>query len=260
MKVIVSHDVDHLFILEHWKDRFILGLIYKSLRELLAGKLSITQVLQRFRLRQHRIPELVDFNSSHGIPSNFFFGMSNGLSLSYSASKAAPIIKELKDQNFFVGTHGIAFEDELKMRDERDRMNSILESNVIGIRNHYLRQAELTKRIMTDLGYQFDSTDRGLVNPKRIGKLWSIPISVMDVDVVRAGRLEQGIWNETMEILEKAIELDIEYFVINFHDIYFDKVSYPIHYSWYVNLINHCRSLNLEFISFNQAINELNNN
>ena len=108
VKIILSHDVDHLFLTEHWKDRFIPVLIFKSLKSLLKGDLSFKGFLKRFNHRLHRIPELIEFNKSHGAPTNFFFGMDNGLSLSYNYKKAAPLIQSLQKDGHFIGTHGMA--------------------------------------------------------------------------------------------------------------------------------------------------------
>lgn len=258
MKIIVSHDVDHLFLTEHWKDRFLLGLLWKSTNDVLKNRISVQQFLKRFSSRLHRLPELIAFNTNYGAPSHFFFGMANGLSLSYSFSKARPIIQSLLKEGHFIGVHGMAFDDLNAMRLELERMKEILGQDVIGIRNHYLRQSKNTKHYMSELGYQFDSTDRGFYDPHIKDGLWSIPISVMDVDVIKPGVNADKAIASTLNQLETAMANDLRYFVINFHDIYFDASAYPVHYQWYTSLVNEIKKRNLRFTSFQEVLKELN--
>ena len=256
VKIILSHDVDHLFLTEHWKDRFIPGLVVKSLRSLLKGDLSLNGFLRRFSHRLHRIPELIEFNSSHNAPTNFFFGMDNGLSLSYSYKKAAPVIQSLHRDGHFIGTHGMAYDDKKSMLEEKRRLDSILGVKVKGIRNHYLRQSANTQRFMAELNYHFDSTDRGLFDPIEKDGIFSIPISVMDVDVIRQGVSADASLKSTLDILDEAIEKNLKYFVINFHDLYFDSVSYPTFYHWYTELVKECQARGFEFTDFNFVLQE----
>lgn len=256
MKIILSHDVDHLFLTEHWNDRFIPGLVVKSLRSLLKNDLSFKGFLRRFSHRLHRIPELIEFNSSHNAPANFFFGMAKGLSLSYSYKKAAPVIQSLQKDGHFIGTHGMAYDDKKSMLEEKRRLESILGFEVCGIRNHYLRQSSDNQRFMSELGYHFDSTDRGLFDPVKKDGILSIPISVMDVDVVKPRVSTEAALKATLDKLDEATEKNLKYFVINFHDIYFDSVSYPNFYNWYTELVKECQDRGFEFTDFNAVLQE----
>lgn len=256
MKVILTHDVDHLYISEHWKDRFLLGLFFRSVKSLLMLELSLIGFFRRFKFRTHRIPELIEFNKSIGAPSNFYFGMANGLGLSYHPNRAKPIIRKLLDDDHFIGLHGISFDDKEQMLREKTRLEKIIGREVVGIRNHYLRQSENTKALMAEIGYQFDSTDRGLFNPKKEDGVLSIPISIMDVDVVKQAVSAEEALKSTLEILDKAIEKNLKYFVINFHDIYFDPMSYPNFYNWYLSVVKECQVRGFEFTDFNSVLQE----
>lgn len=257
MKVILTHDVDHLYITEHWKDSFLLGLLFRSVKSLFRLELSLIGFFRRFKFRTHRIPELIEFNTSIGAPSNFFFGMANGLGLSYHANKAKPIIRMLMDDGHFVGLHGLSFDDKKSMLEEKRRLESILGLEVKGIRNHYLRQSSNTQRFMAELDYQFDSTDRGLFDPEEKDGILSIPMSVMDVDIVKPGVSASAALHSTLDKLDEAAEKNLMYFVINFHDIYFDPVSYPDFYNWYVGLVKECQARGYEFTNFKTALEEL---
>jgi len=260
MKVICSHDVDHLFITEHWKDRFIPGLFLRSLIDLKHQNIGWKAALRRFQHRTNRIKELVSFNEKYSIPSNFFFGMRNALSLSYASTRAAPIIRELVDHGAFVGLHGIGYNNFSKLKQEKDRLDSILGYESIGIRNHYLRQDEATKDLMKKCGFAFDSTDSGLGSSYELANgLIEFPISIMDVNVITQNRRLVDIQEETYSLLDLAIDNDQDYFVINFHDLYFDKVAYPIHFSWYVGLIEYLAAKDLSFVSFSDAVKAIRN-
>jgi len=250
MKIIVSHDVDHLYLSEHWKDRFLPGLMIRTVKDLRSGNVQIKGAINRFSYRLNRIRELVEFNENIGVTSNFFFGMANGLGLSYHSEKARPFIEHLVSKNIFVGLHGMAYDNKEALLNESKLLEEILGYKPEGIRNHYLRQSESTKRIMAEVGFKFDSTDRGLINPSMIDGIYSFPISIMDVDVIKPGCHYNKIWEDTLSIVQNAKLNSLECFVINFHDVYFSSVAYPIHYKWYINLIKYLKSEGCEFGNF----------
>ena len=91
---------------------------------------------------------------------------------------------------------------------------------------------------------------------KKKGGVLSIPISIMDVDVLRQGASAEEAWKSTLEVLDKAEKKHLKYFVINFHDIYFDPVSYPIFYNWYIGLVKECQARGFEFTNFQSVLQE----
>ncbi|MBQ5907324.1 MAG: hypothetical protein IIW80_04620 [Treponema sp.] len=68
----------------------------------------------------HRIPEVMEFDKLHGIPSVFFFGMDNVLGMSYSEKKAKPVIKMVMDNGFVTGVHGCDYQNQVNMQKEYD--------------------------------------------------------------------------------------------------------------------------------------------
>ncbi len=259
MKIIVSHDVDHLTLSEHWRDRFYPGLIVKGLKGVLKGDLSASEFLKRsFSYRLERISELHEFNMQFGIKETFFFGMDNALSLSYNYKKAKPYITYLQEAGVEVGLHGINYNSQKNLTIEKKRLLELMGSDTaIGIRNHYLRRDETTLPIMEALGFTYDSTYNTLKQPWKVGSMWEIPISIMDATVLSpmGGKLASAK-KESKRLLSEAQALNLPYFVINFHDIYFSP-TYSEYKDWYTWLIKHLAEDGYEFISFNNALKEL---
>lgn len=260
MKVICSHDVDHLFIYEHWKDKFIPGLMLRTFADFKSGIIDQKGAYKRFRYRTNRINELVTFNQKNNVPANFFFGMRNALSLSYSSTVAAPIIKDLSDNGAFIGLHGISYDSFAKLNEEKTKLDDILGYKSIGVRNHYLRQNSSTKDLMHNCGFLFDSTDCEPASSHTLDNgMIEFPISIMDVDVIKPKKKLEEILKETFDIVEMAIQSGQDFFVINFHDIYFEKEAYPLHFLWYVRLIEYLAAKGLQFISFQDAVGKIKN-
>ena len=98
MKVIVSHDVDHLFGRDHWfRDLIYPKLWVRSLLQSLKGEISWRECWLRsascFQRDWHRIPLVMEFDRQHGVPATYFFGMNQGLGMSYYPSEAREVIR-----------------------------------------------------------------------------------------------------------------------------------------------------------------------
>jgi len=89
MKVIVSHDIDHISASEHYfKDLIVPKHLVRSKIEFLTGKIGIGELANRymelFRNKWHNLDELQSFNKQHSLPNTFFIGVQNGLRFSFS--------------------------------------------------------------------------------------------------------------------------------------------------------------------------------
>jgi hypothetical protein len=257
VKIIVSHDVDHLYGLEHWNDRYWPGVWYRVTSSLLRGEINYrTWVSRSWPLqRLQRIEELITFELSLDIHPTFFFGMRNGLRLSYSLQQAKPIIEHLMKSNIPVGVHGMAYNDIEVMRQEKSLFFDLTGAHPVGIRNHYLRMDANTHPYMNELQYTFDSTVYKLAFPYKEGKLWVFPISLMDVTLGIDTSVKEKK-ERSFEIYYKALELDLPYFVLNFHDVYYSP-NYPNEKAWWEWFLTFLRK-NHTFISFEKAMIELN--
>ena len=106
MKVIISHDVDHLFRDDHYRDLIYPKLWVRSSLELIKRKYSVREwfyrMLTPFSEERHHIPDTIAFDRKNGIESTFFFGMANGLGMSYSLERAKDVIHYVLEQELLI--------------------------------------------------------------------------------------------------------------------------------------------------------------
>lgn len=260
MKIIISHDVDHLNWSEHWKDSYFYGLIYRSIKGLGHSGITMNQFVKRFsKNRLTQVFELHQFNQQHGITATFFFGMHRGLNLSYSWRAAGKYISELHRRGGFIGLHGMQYNSLNDLKKEREKILQFLPENYpLGIRNHYLRKNEHTFKYMNELGFLFDSTDYSLNMPYRLGNMWEIPIGFMDAGHISHGKSNlESIKEKTILMLKEAKQQELPFFVVNFHDTFFTE-AFPFHYQWYQWLIVYLIKEKHEFSTFIDAVKYLN--
>ena len=94
MKILLSHDVDHITVHEHWfKDLIIPKFYIRSVIELLNRKITFKEFLNRLAdltlNKWNGVDEVIAFNQSRNIKSTFFVGVNNGVGLSYELNQAA---------------------------------------------------------------------------------------------------------------------------------------------------------------------------
>ena len=268
MKIIISHDVDHLYASDHiFKDLILEKLWVRSFLHLCNGKIGVKTFWHRITLlfhnRMHRVDELMEFDHQHGIPSVFFFGMDNVLGMSYSKEKAAPVIKRVLENGFAVGVHGVDYLDVLKMQAEHDAFAEISGQKQFGVRNHYVRFDGETFQKMDEVGYLFDSTwfnkkELEIRAPYKVGKLWEFPLHIMDGYICTVGKVRKSI-DDTKKAIQLADKMGMPYCTILFHDYQFDDRNNPQMKQWYTDVVSFCEEQGYEFISYRDAISEMEN-
>lgn len=265
MKIILSHDIDHLKWTEHiFKDTYIPKLIVRTslqrIKKLIDTKTTLARVNFLTQNRLHRLDELIVFLKKENIRSTFFIAFANGLNLSYSYKEALLIGERLLQEGFAVGIHGIEYNNLYGIVEENLKGSPLLSKQAIaGIRMHYLRQSENMHGLLAKAGYHYDSTEYRIANPyKSQNGLWSFPIGVMDCFAVTPKNecLEIGK-KYTLKLIEEAIQNRLNYFVINFHDVYFDDNAYGSYKEWLVWLVHYLKDRGHIFIDFETAITEL---
>lgn len=258
MKIIVSHDVDHLYLSEHWRDTFVPGLLRRTISGMVKGQISLREAFLRFSWQLNRLNELHEFNLSKQVPATYFFGMRRGLNLSYHWSTAQRFITQLKKDGAEVGLHGMAFDNLKELVEEKRRIELLLDRPVIGVRNHYLRRCERTFTNMATAGFVYDSTLHEICPPTKIGEMWEIPIAVMDVQLFKETKPNiANCLSHSWRLLEDAERAALPYFVINFHDLYFSG-GWPIHKAWYIQFVGDLIECGYQFTTFQKAVDELN--
>ena len=245
MKVIISHDVDHLTAWEHKSDLIIPKQTIRSLIEFFLGYISISEITNRFRdtlkNKWHNIESLMKFDSENSIPSTFFIGTSNGKGLNYKIKDAEYWIKKILKKGFDVGVHGIAFEKFNDIQKEHVSFKNIIGLENFGIRMHYLRCDMDTLGIFSEVGYLYDTSIYEMKNPFKVGNLWEFPLHIMDGYVInkKARWQNQNLKQSketTRKIIDEGFNKGIKYFTILFHDYFFSD-SFKTWKEWYVWLV-----------------------
>lgn len=264
MKVIISHDVDHLFFKEHYRDTFLIAFLKNLLVDIQNG-LPLEIAKKRLDLlkngRLHNIPEILEFDISFGIKPIFFIATNRGRRLSYKTKDAKRWANWLLKEGACIGLHGIEYQNFEGILMERKLFEIFFNHTPNGVRMHYLKFGSNTLPYLEKAGYIFDSSELGLKKPYKIGNLWEFPISLMDVSL-----FDRKVWygkknflnllRKSFRVLEKARENNLEYFVLLFHDFYFSD-AFKDRKDWYIAFINHLVQNGFQFVTFREAIADM---
>ncbi len=255
MRVVITHDVDHLSVWEHWKDLVIPKFLGLSAYEVILRRSSLGEF--RHRLKEilkngwDNVESLAKYDKKHGVSSAFYFAVNNGLGISYSPKQAGKKVSWLIENGFEVGVHGICFDDFECMKKERKTFESISGFDEFGIRMHYLRSSERTLPYLERLGYLYDSTEYSetLKQPYKVGEIVEIPLHIMDTYLFspffKGFTLDEAV--EYTENLLKRLGPD-DVFVVLFHQRHFSR-SFFKWMEWYRWLVENLDDKGAEFVS-----------
>ncbi len=258
MKVIISHDIDHISVSEHFTDFIIPKFLVRMQIELLLGKISAKEYFLRYKNllsnKWNNIQELMDYNEKQNIPATFFMGVNQGVGLNYGLELAEKWTKKIVSRGFACGVHGIAYLKSEDIEKEYTTFKEISGLGDFGIRMHYLRSDKSTLEKLASAGYLFDSTDYRIASPYKVGEMVEFPLHIMEGYMLEGGKKYQ---NNT---LEKAVQLTIErvkkvqaqgqeLVTILFHDRYFDN-SFLAWKKWYIQVVEYCKAEGFEFTDY----------
>ena len=267
MKVIVSHDIDHINVSEHLTDLIIPKFLARSGLELFSGNISLSEfafrIINLCRNKWQCLDELMDFNTENNIPATFFIGVENGRGLNYSGKARRYWINKIRERNYDIGVHSIAYDNLVKVIGEYKFFKEISGIHAFGTRVHYIKRSDDTLNFLAKAGYSFDSSDYEIKDPYKVHEMWEFPLHIMDGYIIENNGKYQNITLNrarelTLERIQKAKDLDLKYLNILFHDRYFDR-SFKAWKDWYIWLIAYLKEQGYEFISFNDAMAELEN-
>jgi hypothetical protein len=267
MKIIVSHDIDHLSAFEHLGDGILVKSLVRSHLELVTGKITLSELGWRFgelfANRFHHLDELMDFDEAHGIPSTFFIGIRRGRGLSYPAEQARQWAERIGRRAFPVYLHSNAGPSLAHRCREVEDFATMTGRESIGIRTHYLADIDtfLAGEGACNRRIKFDSSKmlhRDVFAEQRI---WRFPVHLMDSTLMENGRRWQTrslvqAQAESRRVVDSALAAGFRFFVVNFHDRYFGK-AFASWMAWYQWLMSDFRQRGLPFVSFDTAVAEL---
>ncbi|MBN2546594.1 MAG: polysaccharide deacetylase family protein [Spirochaetes bacterium] len=263
MKIIISHDIDHLSVREHlFKDivieKYILWTLIEFIKRKIPYKLMIKKIISLFKKNGwNNINELLEYDKKNEIRSTFFVAVRNGRRINYSIENAVKTIKMIMNYGFEVGVHGIAYKNYNDIKEEYDIFKKISELESFGIRIHYLKNKENTFKLLSDAGYLFDSTIYSDKSEQiyTISGIREVPFHFMDTlyfDPLKNFSLFD-IKKRTIDLLKRFIDQKKDYFCIIFHQRYFGN-DFPEQKEWYKWFIEYCKKMNYEFIDFKTLI------
>ena len=268
MKVIISHDVDHLTAWEHLQDGILLKFLLRHSFEFISGSVTLSnfksiggELLQN---RWEHLDEIMQFDRAHQVPATYFVGVANGMGLSYSKQNAHRCIQRIREGGFEVGTHGICFDDPQGIQEEHDRFQSFSGLSNFGIRLHYLRMAETTLDHLAQAGYSYECSVYGLKGPFRLHNLIEFPLQLMDVRVFyqtqnfKTVPLKQA-QEFTLKVIDQTASTGLPYLSIMFHDRYFCS-TYGKWRDWYIWLIEYLQDQGFGWVNYQYARQEIINN
>ncbi len=269
MKIIISHDVDHLYTREHiFRDLIFPKMIVRSFIYFIKRKISFKTLIARIfsicSRRMNRIEEVMCLDKEYDVPSTFFFGMNQGLGMSYYPEEAEDTIIAVRKKGFDVGVHGINYQNFEAMKAEYEKFASIIQEKDFGIRMHYVRFDNDTFEKLEEIGYIYDTTEFNkkeleVKNPHKVGKMWEFPLCIMDGYIIPPENLEEGIKN-TINAIKLAEKNELPYCTILFHDFQYNEKAYPVEKAWYDWVLKYLKKENYEFISYREAMEELEKN
>ncbi|UCG42179.1 MAG: hypothetical protein JSU73_09905 [candidate division WOR-3 bacterium] len=273
MKVIISHDVDHLTAWEHVRDLIIPKFVARFGVEWVLGYTKWRELMLALRSLwtdswQH-IEELMDFDEAHGVPSTFFVATANGRKLCYTLTSAREWVSRIRSRGFDVGVHGIEYESADKVRAELSGLREATGQDLFGIRIHNIgfspSSVLLSARDVLNLksaGYSFSSTTFSNTGPWSSGDFWEFPVQLMDGHVFRVGRPWKNrtpgqMRESTIRRLNDAATRGVSHFSLLFHDGYFCDY-YQDYKEWYIWLVRYLKDECYELCGYRDALRELN--
>jgi hypothetical protein len=273
VKVIISHDVDHMRAREHVRDLIVPKFVVRFGIEWTLGYTGWREVRLAVRSLwngswQH-IEELMDFDQAHDVPSTFFVAVANGRKLCYALADAREWIARIRNRGFDVGVHGIEYTSLDKTRYELARFKEFSGLDFVGVRFHNIGFSP-SSVLLSDsdvlnlkrVGYAFSSTTFNDSGPWSTDTFWEFPVHLMDGHVFQIGRpwknrSPEQARESTVRRLRDAVARGVGYFSLLFHDGYFCDY-YRDYREWYVWLVGFLKSEGYQLCSYRQAITELN--
>jgi hypothetical protein len=262
-KIIISHDIDHLQTKDHFNDFYLPKYITKSLLEWICFRINTLTLVNRFveicGRDINNVESLIEFNLDKKIPLSFFVAVTNGRSLGYSNKDAKEIVEKILQKNGNIYLHAISKKSE-GIEVQLNKFKNLFGVDCKGIRYHYL-SSKIDYQKLKENNVKFDSSIASDEEFSINNGVIEFPVHIMDSACLTENKYlsisETKINVEiVLDKINKWNNLGRQYVIINFHDRYFSK-SFPGWMRWYKDLIRALEVDGYKFVSFEEAVNEI---
>lgn len=222
--ICLTHDIDVVYYPFFAKG---LDLITALKRRDFSRAVNILPQLRSKKIPGWNFKEITELEESYGACSSFYFLAQDDGSreCTYRIEDLEQEICMLQDKGWEVGLHGgcKAYLDSEQLQREKQNLEKILNRQVVGYRNHYLKfRVPDTWELLENAGFHYDTTlgytdcigfRNGMCHPFRPFNLNSgkkmdileIPLVVMDRTLLSYMRLRmEQAWDQTRHLLETA--------------------------------------------------------
>jgi peptidoglycan/xylan/chitin deacetylase (PgdA/CDA1 family) len=223
--VALTHDVDYTSIREYGIGKSLLGFFYRSILlsflEFILKKKSFTKLIKSWEFgflypfvkigiledRWTQFSNYMELEDKYGVKSSFYFIPFKGKpgitkegkidiksrSAKYELSTKKEVLDKLVKAGWEIGLHGIdAWRDVKSAIDEKEKFNSIITQEKVGIRIHWLYFEEQSWSILDKADYLYDTTfgyneDIGfragtlqVYKPANVNNIVELPLHIQD--------------------------------------------------------------------------------
>lgn len=257
--VCLSHDVDRVHKSHQYLTHTLKGILKKDFNR------SIYHIKSFFKENPYwNFEKIMEIEDNLGVKSTFFFldesikfnplKPSNWkLSLgrySFHDEKVRDIIKKLDSGGWEIGLHGSynSYNKLGLLKKEKQKLESVVGHEIVGVRQHYLNLNEETWRIQSEAGFKYDSSHgftreigfkENKYTPftplKQYPDFKVIPLTIMDCALMN----KKNIKKEYTKIIDTA-EKNQATLVLNWHNHTFNEEEFPGWGKTYVSIVEEC--------------------
>ncbi|MEN3038234.1 MAG: polysaccharide deacetylase family protein [Candidatus Kryptonium sp.] len=210
--ICLTHDID---VLKKWS---AYGVYNETMNKFIMGNEDIQKRRERFAkfiylffkgVDPYRdgMKKIFEFENEMGVKSTFF--LKSGGNSKYDARYKwdeflIDFVKKLREADFEIGFHPSfnTFDKIEMMRTEKEQLEDLINFNVDGVRQHYLRyDFKITPFIHDKLGFRYDST-LGFSSRHGFRSGYSFPYKIYDIEK----NVEFGVWEIPIVFMDSVYQ------------------------------------------------------
>lgn len=209
--------------------------------------------------------KIIDLEKYYNAKSTFYFLTSNRdpKRFRYDIEDLEGDLKFIADSGWDIGLHGgyYTYNDLNSMKEQKNKLEELINKEVIGYRNHYLRfKVPETWELLKKAGFKYDTTygynnmpgfRNGLCHPFRPYNLYTnkdidiieIPLNIMACALYKHAKSNDKAWEVTKALID-IVENNSGVLTINWHN---DDLFSPFRKNWtilYEKILAYCRQKN----------------